>query len=70
MYLILLRIIIKYGRRYETENAKFCEETFVVKREHTKIKVSNIFLVIVKSKYDFLRKILLLFLMKRWLIHT
>ncbi|XP_065896222.1 uncharacterized protein [Dysidea avara] len=33
-----LMIIIKYGRRYETENAKFCEETFVVKREHTKIK--------------------------------
>ncbi|XP_065900265.1 uncharacterized protein [Dysidea avara] len=32
------KIIIKYGKRYETETAKFCEETFVVKRQHTKVQ--------------------------------
>ena len=43
------RIIIKYGKRYETETAKFCEETFVVKRQHTKVQVSNVFIVGAKS---------------------
>lgn len=34
------RILTKYGRRNETENAKFCENTFVITRELAKVQVS------------------------------
>jgi len=44
------RIIIKYGKRYETLKAKFCEETFVVKLEHTKVQVSIMFFFLAMSK--------------------